>query len=80
MGSLGFVVVGAFLIAVIGLVSIIIFKNILFPSKLDGVPRLLKEGKFQAAQRCTKVIIFPLTFFYPPSFFKQTGAFPRDNR
>ena len=57
MGSLGFVVVGAFLIAVIGLVSIIIFKNSLLPSKLDGVPRLMKEGKFQAAQRCTKAII-----------------------
>ncbi|MDO4506461.1 MAG: tetratricopeptide repeat protein, partial [Spirochaetales bacterium] len=57
MGSLVYVIVGAFLIAVIGLVSIIIFKNFLFPSKLDGVPRLLKEGKIQAAQRCTKAII-----------------------
>ena len=57
MGSLVYVVVGAFLIAVIGLVSIIIYKNFLFPSKLDGVPRLLREGKTQAAQRCAKAII-----------------------
>lgn len=57
MGSLIFVVVIALLIAVIGGVSIFIFKNVLFPSKLDGVPRLLKEGKIQAAQRCSKAII-----------------------
>ena len=57
MGSLGFVIVAAVLIALIAVVSIVIFKNFLFSSKLDGVPRLLKEGKYQAAQRCAKSII-----------------------
>ncbi|MBQ0039035.1 MAG: tetratricopeptide repeat protein [Treponema sp.] len=57
MGSLGFVVVAAFLIAVICAVSIVIFKNFLFPSKLEGIPRMLKEGKYQAAQRCSKAVI-----------------------
>lgn len=57
MGSLGFTVFGTILLFTIGAIIFILFKNFLLPAKLDGVPRLLKEGKFQAAQRCSKIII-----------------------
>lgn len=57
MGSLGFVIVAALLIAFIAAIGIVIFKSFLSPSKLDGIPHLIRERKYQAAQRCAKAII-----------------------
>lgn len=51
------VVIIAVLFAVIITAVIFIVKNIASPSKLDSVPKLIKDGKLQQAQKTTKAII-----------------------
>ena len=51
------VVIIAVLFAVIITAVIFIVKNIASPSKLDAVPKLIKDGKLQQAQKTTKAII-----------------------
>ncbi len=56
MGLTSVIIIGV-LLAVVAIASIFIVKNIISPSKIDGIPKLIKDGKFQAAQRCAKAVI-----------------------
>lgn len=57
MSPLASVVVIGILIAFVATAVIFIVKNIAPSSQVDGIPRLIKEGKFQAAQKCAKAAI-----------------------
>lgn len=57
MGSLAYVIIIGILIAFVATALIFIIKNIIAPSKIDGIPKLIKDGRFQAAQRCAKSVI-----------------------
>ncbi|WP_296662451.1 tetratricopeptide repeat protein, partial [Treponema sp. UBA753] len=57
MGSLTSVIIIGVLIAFVATALIFIVKNIIAPSKIDGIPKLIKDGRFQAAQRCAKSVI-----------------------
>ncbi len=57
MLSLVSVVIIGVLIAFVAAASIFISRNIVSPSKAEGIPRMLKDGKYQAAQRCAKSLI-----------------------
>jgi tetratricopeptide (TPR) repeat protein len=57
MGSLATVSIIGVLIAFVATAIIFIIKNITPSTKIDGLPRLLKEGKYQAVQRNAKSII-----------------------
>lgn len=55
--SLASVIIIGILIAFVATALIFIVKNIAPSSQIDGIPRLIKEGKYQAAQKAAKSVI-----------------------
>ncbi len=51
------VIIIGVLVAFIAFTSVVIVKNIASPQKIDGVQKLLKQGKVQAAQKAAKGIV-----------------------
>ncbi|MGN0730060.1 tetratricopeptide repeat protein [Treponema sp.] len=51
------VIIIGVLIAFVATAFIFLIKNIITPSKIDGIPKLIKDGRLQAAQRCAKSVI-----------------------
>ncbi len=57
MSQIAEVIILGVVIAVIATAVIFIVKNIAIPSKIENIPKMIKERKFQAAQKCAKMII-----------------------
>ena len=56
MGAVAIIII-SFLIAVIATIVFLVIKGAIIPTKLDVVPKLIKQGKTQKAIKLTKQII-----------------------
>lgn len=57
MNPLTFVIIGGILVAFIAVILVVIIKNSGSPQKAEGILKLIKEGKFQQAQKTAKSLI-----------------------
>ena len=57
MNTVTLIILAGVLIAFIIFVAIILFKNLLTPKRIGSIQKLIKDGKYQAAQRTAKAIL-----------------------